>query len=209
MRTRRETVGLISAGLLVSSIGRAWAQAASVEDLAEPGPLGDVPLGASDAKVTIYEYASLTCGHCAVFHQSTFPELRRRYVGAGKVRFILREFPLDPLATAGFMLARADNSLRFHAVVDLLFEHQRAWAYAEKPLDALQQLMRQAGFSQEKFEATLRDQTLYAGVNAVKARASAKFKINSTPTFFINGRRHQGSLSVDDLDKALAPHLAG
>ena len=86
-----------------------------------PGPLGDVALGPADAKVTIIEYASLTCSHCAAFHEETFPELKKRYIDTGKVRFILREFPLDPLATAGFMLARCDGEHEILPVVDLLF----------------------------------------------------------------------------------------
>ena len=122
--------------------------------------------------MTIIEYASLTCSHCANFHKTTYPELKKRYIDTNKVRFILREFPLDPLATAGFMLARCDGEAKYYPITDLLFEQQKNWAFTEKPLDALRQLMRQAGFSQEKFEACLQDQKLYDAVNAVKNRAS-------------------------------------
>ena len=177
------------------------------EELAQAGPLGDVWLGPADAKVTIIEYASVTCSHCATFHEKTYPELKKRYIDTGKVRFALREFPLDPLATAGFMLARCQGNDKYYPITDLLFSRQRAWAFTDKPLDALQQMMRQAGFSQEKFESCLKDQKLYEAVNAVKNRGADKFKVDSTPTFFINGARYPGNMSIDELEKILNPLL--
>ena len=210
MITRRQALELLgtaaAAALLVTSFP-ALAQNVSPADLAEPGPLGDVFLGPPDAKVTIVEYASMTCPHCAAFHRETFPALKSRYIDTGKVRFILREFPLDPLATASFMLARCDGEQKYYPIVDMLFTHQRAWAASDKPLDALRQMMRQAGFSQEKFDSCLRDQKLYAAINAVKTRGLETLKIDSTPTFFINGERHVGNISVDELEKVLKPML--
>ena len=122
----------------------------------------------------------------------TWPELKKRYIDTGKVRFILREFPLDPLATAGFMLARCDGDDKYYPIIDLLFDQQRNWAFTDKPLDALQQMVKQAGFPQEKFEACLQDQKLYDAVNAVKNAGRRQFKVDSTPTFFINGQRQPG-----------------
>ncbi len=178
-----------------------------VEELMKPVGLADLALGPADAKVTIVEYASLTCGHCAAFHEKTFPELKKRYIDTGKVRFILREFPLDPLATAGFMLARCEGDSKYYPVTDLLFDRQKSWAFGNKPLDALQQMMRQAGFSQEKFESCLKDQKLYDAVNAVRKRAEERFKVNSAPTFFINGERRTGNLSIDEIEKIIKPML--
>jgi protein-disulfide isomerase len=179
----------------------------SAQDLAVAGPLGDVAQGPADAKVTIVEYASLTCSHCAAFHRDTYPELKKRYIDTGKVRFILREFPLDPLATAGFMLARCDGEGKYYPIVDMLFQQQRTWAFTDKPLDALRQMMRQAGMSQEKFDSCLKDQKLYEAVNVVKNRGVETFKVDSTPTFFINGQRHPGNLSIDELEKIIKPML--
>jgi protein-disulfide isomerase len=210
MITRREALVLLgsaAAAAYLPSFPASAQQTVSPEELAVPGPLGDVALGPADAKVTIVEYASLTCGHCAAFHEKTFPELKKRYIDTGKVRFILREFPLDPLATAGFMLARCEGEGKYYPITDLLFDQQKAWAFTNKPLDALQQMMRQAGFSKEKFESCLKDQQLYDAVNAVRKRAEEKFKVNSTPTFFINGQRHSGNLSLDELEKILKPML--
>src|SRR5918912_2200447 len=178
MMTRRETLALLGAAAAAAMLqpGAAWAQNVSVQDLAVPGPLGDVWLGPADAKVTIIEYASMTCSHCAAFHKDTYPKLKERYIDTGKVRFVLREFPLDPLATAGFMLARCDGNDKYYPITDLLFDNQSAWAFTSKPLDALQQMMKQAGFSKEKFEACLKDQKLYDAVNAVRKRADETFK---------------------------------
>jgi protein-disulfide isomerase len=208
MITRRETLGILAAvGAAALTPGAALAQNAPVQDLAVPGPLGDVWLGPADAKVTIIEYASLTCSHCAAFHKDTYPVLKSRYIDADKVRFTLREFPLDPLATAGFMLARCEGESKYYPITDLLFDTQRNWAFVDKPLDALQQMLKQAGISQEKFEACLRDQKLYDAVNAVRKRAEEQFKVNATPTFFINGQRHGGSLSIDEMAKIIKPML--
>jgi protein-disulfide isomerase len=137
----------------------------------------------------------------------TYPQLKSRYIDTGKVRFVLREFPLDPLATAGFMLARCDGNDKYYPVTDLLFDQQRNWAFTDKPLDALRSMMRQAGFSQEKFDACLKDQKLYDAVNAVKNRGMEQFRVDSTPTFFINGQRHPGSMSIDELEKIIKPVL--
>ena len=210
MITRRQTLQLlgtaVAAAFLATSLP-ALAQNVSVQDLSVQGPLGDVALGPETAKVTIVEYASLTCSHCAAFHKETWPELKKRYLDTGKVRFTLREFPLDPLATAGFMLARCDGNAKSYPISDLLFEQQRNWAFTDKPLDALRALMRQAGFSQEKFDACLRDQKLYDAVNAVKNRGVEQFNVDSTPTFFINGQRHAGNMSIDELEKVIKPLL--
>jgi protein-disulfide isomerase len=210
MMTRRQALQLLGSAAgtaLVLSAFPALAQNVPVTDLAVPGPLGDVALGPANAKVTIVEYASLTCSHCAHFHKEIYPELKKRYIDTGKVRFLLREFPLDPLATAGFMLARCDGESKYYPITDMLFDQQQNWAFTDKPLDALRQLMKQAGFSQEKFDACLRDQKLYDAVNAVKNKGADQFKVDATPTFFINGQRHSGSMSIDELEKIIKPLL--
>lgn len=204
---RRGALRLLLIASASATVKPALAQNVSARELAEAGPLGDVVLGSPDARVTIVEYASLTCGHCAAFHRETYPELKRRYIDTGKVRFILREFPLDPLATAGFMLARCKGHASYYPVTDLLFDHQKDWAFTAKPLDDLQAILRQAGFQQEKFESCLKDQKLYASVSAVRRRATETFKVSSTPTFFINGQRYAGNISMEDIEKIIAPML--
>jgi protein-disulfide isomerase len=178
-------------------------------DLVVPGPLGDVWLGSNDAKVTIVEYASLTCGHCANFHRDTWPALKSKYIDTGKVRFTLREFPLDPLAMAGFMLARCLGNDKYYPMTDLLFAQQKNWTQTDKPVDALLGIVKQAGYTQESFEACLKRQDIYDAVNQVKDRGAQKFAVDSTPTFFINGQKRSGALSIAEFDKVLEPLLAG
>jgi protein-disulfide isomerase len=188
----------------------AAAEDANLSTLMEPGPLGDVWLGPKDAKVTIIEYASMTCSHCAAFHKFTWPALKERYIDTNKVRFTLREFPLDPLATAAFMLARCDGDAKYYPITDLLFDQQAAWAYVQKPqspVDAMEQMLRQAGFSKEKFEACLKDQKLYNAVNTVKQKGMDTFKVDSTPTFFINGERFKGEMTIEGMEKVIKPIL--
>jgi len=199
--------GLIGLGLTLGA-GAALAQTSvPVDQLMAPGALPDIAHGAESAPVTIIEYASMTCTHCAAFQAETWPKLKAKYVDSGKVRFILREFPLDPLATAAFMLARCAGPDKRNALVDLLYAEQKSWAFVEKPIEALAAEVKQAGLSQADFEACLTNQDLLTKVNQTRARASEIFNVDSTPTFFVNGREMKGELPIDDFDKALAPLL--
>jgi protein-disulfide isomerase len=180
-----------------------------LEKLYAPQALPDIVQGKADAPVTIVEYASMTCPHCARFHIETYPTLLSKYVNTGKVRFILREFPLDPRAAAAFMLARcAGDGAKRMAVVDLLFNSLTVWAESDKPLDTLADLMRQTGMSSKDFEACLNNQKLYNNVIKEREDAGKDFGIDATPTFFINGRKYSGELSVDALSKIIDPLLA-
>ncbi|HEY8063285.1 MAG TPA: DsbA family protein [Methylosinus sp.] len=173
-----------------------------VDELMGPNALPDIVAGKADAPITIVEYASMTCSHCAAFHKDVYPVLKKNFIDTGKAKFILREFPLDPLATAAFMLARNAGDKR-DAVVDLLFSQQKNWAFVDKPLDGLANVLKQTGLGQEKFEATLKDQQLFENVSKVRDRAAEKFGINSTPTFFINGDRYSGEIPEADFEKIL------
>jgi protein-disulfide isomerase len=186
----------------------AFAQNVKVSEveLLEAGPMDEMAVGKSDAPVTVIEYASMTCGHCAAFHNNTYPEFKKRYVDTGKARYILREFPLDPLAAGAFMLARCAGKDKYFPMVETLFQQQRTWA-VQKPLEPLFAIARQAGFSQERFDACLRDQTMLDGIEKVRSRGAERFKVESTPTFFINGTMYRGAISIDDLAKAIDPLL--
>lgn len=190
-------------------IGAAEAQDASGEALLEAGPLGDKTLGEADAPVTVIEYASMTCGHCASFHADTYPQFKSEYVDTGKVRFIFREFPLDPVATAAFMLARCiEGEDRYFPFVEAMFDQQQAWAFADNPEEGLFNMARQAGFTREKFEACLTNQEILDGVNAVRERAADEFDVNSTPTFFINGEIFRGVMSFEQMQEVIERHLS-
>jgi protein-disulfide isomerase len=166
--------------------------------LLEPGALPEMVLGQDDAPVTIVEYASMTCGHCGTFHRETLPTIKQNYIDTGKARLVMREFPFDPRAEAGFMLARCSDD-KYFAMTDVLFQQQQNWVQVENARDALLQIARLAGFSQESFEACLTDQKLLDDVRAVRARGASEFGVDATPTFFINGNKYAGALSVDEM----------
>lgn len=177
------------------------------EELATPGPLGERALGDPDAPVTIVEYASLTCSHCAQFHKLTYPQLKEKYIDTGQVYFIFREFPLDPVATAAFMLTRCVPEEQYFPFVDALFANLDVWAYTNDRVAGLKQMGRQVGITEEKFEACLTNQELLDGVNWVKQRGAEQFDVNSTPTFFVNGEIHRGALPFEQFEKLIEPHL--
>jgi protein-disulfide isomerase len=195
--------------LLTGLAGPAQAEgeSASTTALMAEGPLPDVILGASNAPVTIIEYASMTCPHCARFALETFPALKAKYIDTGKARYILREFPLDALATAGFMLMRCAGPDKREAMTNLLFAQQKTWAYSDKPVEALASVVKQAGFTQAAFESCLKDQKLLNAINAARDQAGEKFHVDSTPTFFINGKRLSGEVSIKQLSDVIEPLL--
>ena len=177
---------------------------AAPDGLMEAGPLGEMALGDPEAPTTIIEYASMTCSHCAAFHANTYPALKEKYIDTGKVYFILREYPLDALATAAFMLARCGPQDRYFPLVNLMFDRQGEWAFTDNPKQALLTFVRQAGFTEETFNACLSNREIQDGVLAVKTRAANDFGVTSTPTFFINGEVKRGELSIEDIDALIA-----
>src|SRR5580704_4452387 len=178
----------------------------SVADLMQPNPLGEMVMGDENAPITVIEYASMTCPHCAHFSEATFPELKKRYIDTGKVRFMFREFPLDRLALAGFVLARCAGPDKYFALIETLFAQQRDWV-VQKPLAPLMAIAKQAGLSQQAFEACLDNREMLEGLEKVRNQAAEKFGVNSTPTFFVNGKRLSGALSIEELEKEFAPYL--
>ena len=177
-------------------------------ELMKPNAMGEMSLGDEKAPVTIIEYASMTCPHCAHFSETTFPELKKRYIDTGKVRFIFREFPLDQLAAAGFMLARCATPDKYFPLIETLFAQQRDWV-VQHPLDPLLTIAKQAGFTKETFEACLTNQKVLDGIEQTRDQAANQFGVNSTPTFFINGKRISGDISIDEMDKEISPYLKG
>jgi protein-disulfide isomerase len=189
----------------------ASAQTMPADELLKADALPDMAMGDDKAPVTVIEYASMTCPHCAHFQEATFPEFKKRYIDTGKVRYIFREFPLDSLAAAAFMLARCagkDDKDKYFALVDTLFRQQRQWA-VEKPIPPLLTIAKQAGFTEQTFNACLANQQMLDGIESIRQRAIKQFKVQSTPTFFINGKAHPGALSIDDMAKAIDPYLKG
>ena len=184
-------------------IAQAMAQAAA--DVAKPLSLPDMALGPADAPVTITEYASMTCPHCAAFNENVFPKIKAAYIDTGKIRYVFREFPLDIKAAAGSMLSRCiakDDSAKYFAVTDILFKQQAEWV-SKNTTEALTRIGKQAGLSQQQIEACLKDQSLLDKIVADQKYASEVLKVDSTPTFFINGEKIKGETSFEEFDKRI------
>jgi protein-disulfide isomerase len=220
--TSRRAVLTGSLGLAAATatlpLGSAFAQkkpagpdSVPLDELMKAGELSELSIGPADAKVTIVEYASMTCGHCANFHNKVLPDLKTKYVDTGKVRFIFREFPLEDFAAAGSMLARCSGGDKTLPLIGILFQKQEQWAFvgASARVAKLFEIAKQAGFTQDSFDKCLTDQKLLDQVNGVRNRASEKFAVQSTPTFFINGQRMTASPTVAEFEKLIEPLLKG
>jgi len=182
----------------------------SVADLMKPTDLSDISLGKADAKVTVVEYGSMTCGHCANFATKVFPDLKTKYIDSGKVRFIFREFPLDNLAAAASMLARCAGGDKTFPMIETLYEKQGDWAFTSgNPVPKLFDIAKQAGFTQESFDKCLTDQKLLDQITGQRSRANEAFGVSATPTFFVNGKRLQETPTVAAFEKVIEPMLAG
>jgi protein-disulfide isomerase len=185
------------------------AMAQSAADVAKPVSLPDMALGPNDAAVTITEYASMTCPHCAAFNEQVFPRIKKEYIDTGKVRYIFREFPLDIKAAAGSMLSRCiakDDAPKYFAVTDMLFRQQNDWVM-KNTTETLTRIGKQAGLTQQQVEACLKDQALLDKIAADQKYASDVLKVDSTPTFFINGEKIKGDTSFEEFAKKINPLL--
>ena len=213
--TRRAFTAALSLTGLAALVGFsplrliADAMAQGAADVAKPQSLPDMALGPANATVTITEYASMTCPHCAAFTESVFPKIKSEYIDSGKIRYVFREFPLDVKAVAGAMLARCiakDDSGKYFAVIDMLFRQQNDWVM-KNTTETLTRIGKQAGLSQQAVEDCLKDQALLDKIAADQKYASEVLKVDSTPTFFINGEKIKGEASFEAFDKVIKPLL--
>lgn len=181
------------------------AMAQSASDVAKPQSLPDMVLGPATSPVTITEYASMTCSHCANFNETVFPKIKSEFIDSGKIRYVFREFPLDIKAAAGSMLARCianGDSGKYFAVVDMLFKQQNDWVI-KNTTETLTRIGKQAGLSAQAVETCLKDQALLDKIAADQKFANEVLKVNSTPTFFINGEMIKGETSFEEFDKRI------
>ena len=215
--TRREFTAALALTGAAAAIGLSplrlisEASAQSAADVAKPVSLPDMALGPKDAAVTVVEFASMTCGHCANFTETVFPKIKSEFIDTNKIRFVFREFPLDIKAAAGSMLARCiakDDAGKYFAVVDMLFKQQQEWVM-KNTAETLTRIGKQAGLSQQQVEECLKDQALLDKIAADQKFANEVLKVNSTPTFFINGEMLRGEQTFDEFSKKITPLLKG
>ena len=179
-------------------------KAHSAADVARPVSLPDMALGPANARVTITEYASLTCPHCAAFNREVFPKIKSEYIDTGKVRYVFREFPRDIKDAAGSMLARGiarDDCGKYFAVVDILFRQQDE--FLDKTAETLTRIGKQAGLSPLAVESCLKDQALLDRLTADRKFAVEVLKVEGTPTFFINGETFGDVPSFEAFDSKI------
>ena len=161
-------------------------------------------LGNPDAPITIVEYASLTCPHCAHFANEVLPELKKKWIDTGKVKLVLRDYPLDEPALRAAMIARCAPPDRFYAYVDTFFGAQEKWVTAHDYRDALARLVKLGGMSRDEFYNCLKNTALENKIVETRLVASKELDVNSTPTFFINGTKFTGAPTVEEFDKVLS-----
>ncbi len=211
--SRRATLMMMSAATALSLSGAGLAFGADGErfDVAKlMAPAGNVPdhvLGDPNAPVTLIEYASPTCPHCAAFSNDVFPVLKSTYIDTGKVKFILRPFLRNILDAVVFMLAEAAGPDNYHNIISTYFKTQNTWELSDKPKDAMLQVATQLGFTPESFDKALTNQDLFNGMEAMRDQAVNDFKVEGTPTFYINGKQLTGEQSLEQLAAEIEPLL--
>jgi len=209
---RKFSQGLALSAIAASATGgfsaSAFAQNFSAAELHAAPALGDRTLGPDDAKVVVVEYASATCPHCAAFHTGVFKELKSEFIDTGKIRYVYRDFPLDRLALGAAMVARCAGRDSFFGYIDTFYAAQGQWSRASNPVSALGNLARLGGMSQTKYESCLKNVEVQNQILQQRLEASNDFKVQATPTVFVNGERYGGGMSLDQLRTLLNRKLA-
>ena len=208
---RRDTLILAAAASALSLCGVAAASAAEgdmidvAKLMAPAGGVADHVQGSETAPVTVIEYASPTCPHCAAFSNNVLPAFTEAYVDTGKVKLIVRPFVRNVLDAAVFMLAEAAGPTNYHNVLSTYFKTQATWAASQTPRDAILEIAKQLGFTQETFDAALTNQELFTGMEALREQALDEFGLAGTPTFYVNGKTLTGDKTLEQLAAEIDP----
>lgn len=171
-----------------------------------PDGWADRPLGGVNAKVTLIEYVSPTCPHCANFHATVLPRLKEAYIDTGRIRFIARPFRRNVLDLAVFMVAEASGKA-YHDVLSAYMATQNQWATAENPRQAIFQIAQQFGFTQERFEEVLTDETMFAALESMREQAMNQFGLQGTPSFYVNGQKLDAGATFESISAAIDAQL--
>lgn len=207
MKRRQILIGVAGAALAsvapLGALGRsAWAEETPVHP-------DDRTLGAADAPITMIEYSSLTCPHCAAFHQGALPKIKETWIAQGKLRLIYRHFPLDGLGLRAAAVSNCVEGDRHFAFLDLLFKNQQKWARAQDPLKVLGQYARLAGLSGERFEACVNDRAEMDKILARAQEGRASYNVQSTPTLIVNGEKVEGAQPLEKFESIFRKTVPG
>lgn len=204
--TVSRSIALLFAALAFTGFG---ATASTAADSAADQPVyREFIQGDPKAKVTVIEYASLTCGHCKHFQDEIYPLVKKNYIDTGKIRFVYRDFPLDGLAAGGALLARCAPGDRGKVMIDLMFKNQMEWVRSPNPLEPLRGYAQLAGMSAEDVDACLKNDAIMNKIREVQETAASSYKVQSTPTFFINEEKLEGSQPYEVMAKAIDRAIA-
>ncbi len=187
--------------LAVTQFATGHADAQSSTEVA----LADKVLGDENAPVEIIAYESLTCPHCASFHQNAWPEIKKQYVDTGKAKLVFRDFPFDAVGLRAAMMARCADEERYFGLLEVLFKSQVDWSRAQDPMKALEGIGRLAGLDEAAFDACMADEALMDGILKRRQEAQSEFDVSSTPTFIINGTKVVGAQPFEAFDEVIAP----
>jgi len=188
---------------VVALLGAALAQGPSGARADDAAP--DRVLGKAGAPITIIEYASLTCPHCAKFDADILPDLKTHYIETGKAKLIYRDYPLDAWALRAAMLARCAPPDRYFAFIDVLFRNQMTWAAAKDQMAALERIGKLGGLTSEQFDACMKNKALEDAVLAESLRGQKEYGVEATPTIIVNGKKVDNPETFDEFDKVLKP----
>ena len=193
-----------SAALAGLAFGTGSSFAVDLTGLNDPPAFGEMTMGPDTAKVTVIEYASATCPHCAAFYNDTFGVLKKEYIDTGKIKFVFREFPHQDAALAAFMLARCAPKEKYFPLIDVFFTTQPEWT--QNPLAGLNKIAQQAGFTKESFDACMKNEAVAKDILAVRTKAEG-FGVTGIPTFFVNGERYEGENTIEAFRAKIDPLL--
>jgi len=199
---------MLGAAALAASTTTAFADdppKVDLSDLLTPPEEGDMEMGSKDAKVTMVEYGSASCPHCAAFYKDVFLKLKTDYIDTGKVRFIFREFPHNDQGLAAFMVARCAPKDKYFALLDVFFTTQPTWV--PDAFNGLKNIAQQAGMSAADFEACLKNEKVAKAILDVREKGSKQYGISGIPTIFVNGTALQGEQTYDGVKAIIDPLL--
>lgn len=207
--TRRDALILAASTAIAAyyGLGSAVAQEGTTKDLAALANVAipDKVLGSATAPVTVIEYASPTCPHCASFSNTVYPAFKAEYIDTGKVKFVLRPFIRNVLDAVVFMLAEAAGEAQYHSLIETYFKTQATWGVAEKPRDAILEIAKQLGFTEASFDTALQNQDLFDKMQTMQKQALDEFKLEGTPTFYVNGAQLTGDKTIEELRAVIDP----
>ncbi len=204
---RREFLS-ISTAVALSPILASELLAETVSGLFDDIPIKDEVMGDANAKVTIVEYASMTCPHCRSFHEQVLPTIKKDYIETGKVKYILRPFPFDGdrRGEAAFMLAKCAPNNSYYAMIDALFSTQDVWAGKGNPVPELLRISKLSGMTEDDFKECLGNQELLTQIIDGRNKAVKDFGVRSTPTVFVNGDKLDDA-TLDTVTQAIEAGL--